>query len=389
MSARKKAFLCLLSVCLLLSAVPVRTHALSTAHTLSLSAQSAVLIEAQSGEIIFAKNENAPLPMASTTKIMTALTALRLASPERIIQTDERAVGVEGSSVYLIAGEELTLEQLLYALLLESANDAAAAIAIGLSGSIETFADEMNRVAEDMGLKSTHFTNPHGLDAPAHYTTALELALITQEALKNDLIRTIVSTYKTTIPHMGNNGVRLLVNHNRLLRTYDGCIGVKTGYTQRSGRTLVSAAERNGVTLIAVTLNAPDDWNDHTVMLNYGFTRYKNVSLCNADDIRYPLQLVGGKEGYVMLGNRESLSITLPTDVGEVTQSIECRHFEYAPITANDICGKVVFLCDINGDGKAEVVAETPLYALYTVDRLAAKKGFWTRLKEFFSRFAL
>ena len=202
----------------------------------TLSAQSALLLEAENGGVVYEKNAHTRLPMASTTKIMTALVALELASPNTVILTDGRAVGTEGSSIYLCEGEELTLEELLYALMLESANDAAVAIAIGVCGSEEAFVDEMNRRAASLGLSNTHFANPHGLDAETHYTTAYELAVIARAALQNPLLKTIVSTRKTTIPHQNTDGVRLLINHNKMLRLYDGCIGVKTGYTQKSGR---------------------------------------------------------------------------------------------------------------------------------------------------------
>ena len=223
----------------------------------SLSAKSALLMEADNATVVLERNAHTRLPMASTTKIMTALVALELAAPDTVIEIDAAAVGTEGSSVYLCEGETLTLEELLYALMLESANDAAVAIAIGVAGSEEAFVDEMNRRATSLGLCNTHFANPHGLDAEAHYTTAYELALIAREALQDSLLKTIVSTRKTTIPHQSTDGVRLLVNHNKMLRQYDGCIGLKTGYTQKSGRCLVSAAERDGVTMIAVTIDSP------------------------------------------------------------------------------------------------------------------------------------
>ena len=163
----------------------------------SLSAQSALLMEAESSSIVYEKNANVRLPMASTTKIMTALVALDLAAPDTVIAVDGRAVGIEGSSIYLCEGEKLTLEELLYALMLESANDAAVAIAIGLCGSEDAFIDSMNRKATSLGLSNTHFSNPHGLDAEAHYTTAYELAVIARAALQNALFKTIVSTRKT------------------------------------------------------------------------------------------------------------------------------------------------------------------------------------------------
>ena len=361
------------------TAAPSRTEA-----SLSLSAQSAILIEAESGEVVFSKDADHPLPMASTTKIMTALTALSLASPDTLILTNAAAVGIEGSSIYLIENEQLTLEQLLYALLLESANDAAAAIAIGLSGSIEAFAKEMNRVAIDLGLRQTHFTNPHGLDHEEHFTTAYELAMITRTALQNELIRQIVSTRKTTIPHNGTDGSRLLINHNKLLRLYDGCIGVKTGFTKRSGRCLVSAAERDGVTLIAVTLNAPNDWNDHTAMLDYGFTCYRSVLLCEKEDYLFPLSLVSGADSYVMLCNMEELRVTLPTGYGKITKTIEAPRFEYAPIAEGQTLGRVVWRSDINGDGSCEIIGETELVACYSVKKQVKRRSFWQWLKDLF-----
>ena len=351
----------------------------------SVSAQSAILIEAESGDVAYEKNADARLPMASTTKIMTALVALELASPTTLIQTDARAVGVEGSSIYLTEGETLTLEQLLYALLLESANDAAAAIAFGLCGSIEAFAEKMNEKAKLLGLSCTHFTNPHGLDNEMHYTTARELAQIAAEVLKVPLLRTIVSTRKTTIPHAESNSTRLLVNHNKLLRLYEDCIGVKTGYTQRSGRCLVSAAERDGVTLIAVTLNAPDDWNDHTTMLDHGFSLYRSVKLCEAQELLFPLPLVGGNEDYVMLGNRDGLTLTLPANNYAIEKVVECRRFEFATVEEGEALGRVVFLADLDRDGKREIIGTVALYALYTVEKRPSKQNFWTWFTSLFS----
>ena len=353
---------------------------------LSVSAKSAVLIEAESGTVSYGKSAHTRLPMASTTKLMTALTALELMSPDTIIRAHPDAIGVEGSSIYLIANEALTLEQLLYAMLLESANDAAAAIAIGISGSIDAFAAEMNHKALSLGLKDTRFTNPHGLDHEDHYTTAYELALIARAVLKNDLLKTIVSTRKTTIPHAGTDSMRLLVNHNKLLRLYDGCIGMKTGYTQRSGRCLVSAAMRDGVTLIAVTLNASDDWNDHTRMLDYGFRQFMSHTLCKEGELTYPLPIVGGSEGVVMLSNTEALSVTLPIAPGKITRTIEGERFGYASINEGEILAHAVFRCDVDGDGVREIIGKVPLKACKSIERKIVKKGFFTWLFGLFSR---
>ncbi len=344
----------------------------------SLSAQSAVLIEAESGKVVWEKDAHLCLPMASTTKIMTALVALELASPDTVICVDGRAVGTEGSSVYLCEGENLTLEQLLYALMLESANDAAVAIAIGVSGSEEAFVDAMNAKATSLGLSDTHFANPHGLDAEAHYTTAYELGRIAQAALKNPLFKTIVSTRKTTIPHQNTDGVRLLVNHNKMLRQYEGCIGVKTGYTQKSGRCLVSAAERDGVTVIAVTINSPDDWKDHTKLLNYGFANYRRVELCPAD-FRLCLPVVGGKESYTVLGVTQSASVTVPVNSPVIEQTVECPRYLFATVTEGEVCGRMLFLCDTNGDGVKEIIKDIPLVAQFTVEKNTTRQNVWQR----------
>ena len=375
MSKFKKAFAFLLCLCILLRGWCFPGCAEDTAPT--LSAKSAVLIEAESGTVVFAHNESLPLPMASTTKIMTALVALELCAPDTEITVDARAIGVEGSSIYLTEGEVLTLEQLLYAPLLESANDAAVAIAVGLTGSVEAFAEKMNEKAASLGLLDTHFVNPHGLDDERHYTTAHELAKIAQALLENDLLRTIVSTRKTTIPHAGTDGVRLLVNHNKLLRLYDGCIGVKTGFTKKSGRCLVSAAERDGVTLIAVTLDSPDDWNDHMSLFDYGFSRFTSVLLCDEGEITHTMPITGGVCDEITLCNTDTLRITLPVGYGEITRTVEAARFAYAPIAAGEILGKVVFSCDTDGDGIKECLGEVSLVSCNAVERKTTKKSFW------------
>ncbi len=377
------AALCLTSLLIGLFLLP--SAALTESSPPAVSARAACLIEAESGRVVYEKNADARLPMASTTKIMTALVALELGDPGQIIAAAPEAIGVEGSSIYLTEGEELTLEQLLYALLLESANDAAAAIAIGLSGSIEAFADEMNRKADALGLSDTHFANPHGLDHEAHYTTARELALITREALKHPLFAEIVATRKTTVPHAGSEGVRLLVNHNKLLRMYDGCVGVKTGFTTASGRCLVSAAKRDGVSLIAVTLHAPNDWQDHTALLDHGFSRLRAVTLCTPYTVSYALPTVGGSTDSVLLTNPRAHTVTLPVEAGEVTRRIEGRRFEFAPIEEGTPLATAVFYCDTDGDGRAEELARVPLTASHAVEAREARRGLWAWLTDLFS----
>ncbi len=350
-----------------------------------VNARGAVLMEAESGEVVFGQNENARLPMASTTKIMTALVALEALPLDTSVKITAESVGVEGSSIYLCEGETLTLEQLLYALLLESANDAASAIAVAVAGSVEAFAARMNDKAAELGLTDTHFVNPHGLDAEGHYTTAYELAVITRAALKNEVFRAICSTERKTIPLHGSEGVRLLLNHNKLLDSYEGCIGVKTGFTKKTGRCLVSAAMRGGVTLIAVTLNAPDDWRDHTAMLDYGFALYETVSLCEAGFFSAPLWLVSGSQEYVMVENPDSLSVVLRRDHGRVRCVVELPRFEFAPVRQGDTVGHLRFL-EEERDGTERELGAVPLRAAYGVEAVTYPQSLWDRLLALFQK---
>ena len=241
----------------------------------AVSARAAVVIDADTGETLFEQNADSRLPMASTTKIMTALVALGEGDLDRVYTVKPEYAAVEGSSMYLKAGETLSLQDTLYGLMLASGNDAAVAIA-GECGGMTAFVGKMNAKAAELGLTDTHFDNPNGLPSDTHYTTAHELAKITAAALKDPVFRQIVSTKSCTVSG------HALSNHNRLLSMYDGAIGVKTGFTRAAGRCLVSAAERNGRTIIAVTLNDPNDWNDHREMLDAGFAQYSEVTLHKA-----------------------------------------------------------------------------------------------------------
>ncbi len=336
--------------------------------TPTVSAKSAILIEATSGEVLWAKNADSQLPMASTTKIMTALVAIESGDVKRAVSVSPKAVGVEGSSVYLYPNEKMTLEDLLYAMLLESANDAAAAIAIEVGGSIEGFAEMMNRKAQSLGLKNTHFENPHGLDGETHYTTARELALIAREAYSNEVLKGIFSTYKKTIPLNETEGVRLLINHNKLLKSYEGATGIKTGFTKKSGRCLVSAAERDGLSLIAVTLNAPDDWKDHKNMLDYGFSMIESRTLCIAGEYTYTLPAVGGCDDHVILKNAETIRLILPRNGQKLEYKVELPRFIYAPVHEGEIVGRIVFY--LNG----QEIAESKVIAASSVDKIPTKK---------------
>ncbi len=359
------------------SAETVKPTALAAAQ---LSASSAILINAENGDTYFEKNADRQMAPASTTKLMTALVALELCEPERMLTVPREAVGTEGSSVYLTEGEVLSLRELLYALLLSSANDAAVAIAVCLCGSVESFADKMNDRAAEMGLKDTHFVNPHGLYDESHYTTARELAKIGKEALSCPPIAEIVAKRKATISHSGEKDKRLLVNHNRLLSTYEGAVGMKTGFTKKAGRTLVSAATRNGLTLIAVTLDAPSDWQDHKILLDYGFENYEHRILYRAGEFTYSLPLCGGKDTAVTLTNKEPLSVTVRKGTGKFTPKIEASgHFAIAPVNKDECIGKLTLCCN-------EYEASSPLIVKNTVGATTkAKITPWERLISFFT----
>ncbi len=234
---------------------------------IGVGAECACVIDALTGRIIYEKNMHKQHTMASTTKIMTALVALENSKPDDIVTVSGNAAGTEGTSLYLKTGQKATMEDLLYGLMLQSGNDAAIAIAESVAGSVSDFAVLMNKKAQQIGVKNSSFKNPNGLDEDGHFTTAYDLAMITRTAMQNEKFREIVSTNSKSIL----NGTQTVTNHNKMLRQYEGCIGVKTGFTKKSGRCLVTAANRGGVEVIAVTLNGPDDWNDHRRMLDYAF----------------------------------------------------------------------------------------------------------------------
>ncbi len=354
-----------------------------SARPTGISARGAVLIEASSGKVVFGQNENTRLSMASTTKIMTALVALEQMPLDTLVTVTEKSVGIEGSSIYLTVGESLTLEDLLYALMLESANDAAETIAVAVAGDVPAFAELMNQKALELGLTNTHFVNPHGLDAEGHYTTAKELALLTVAALDNPDFRRICSTKRHTIPLHGNEGVRLLLNHNRLLSSYEGCIGVKTGFTKKTGRCLVSAAERDGVRLVAVTLGAPNDWRDHTSLLDYGFSGYTCVNLCEVQSYSAPLPLVSGDCDFVMVENTDAFSLVLPRNHGRIECVAERRRFDFAPVQSGACVGRLCFY-EVSESGGRHLLGEVPLRAAYTVNAVQYKRSPWERLMSLF-----
>lgn len=244
------------------------------AMTPDISAQAAILMDGKTGRILYAKQAEKSMKIASLTKIMTAIVAIEQGKLTERVTVKPQAVGIEGSSIYLKRGEKIPLETLLYGLMLRSGNDAAVAIAEHIGGSVEGFVYLMNEKANHLGLQQTHFMNPHGLDHPDHYSSAKDLAILTSYALKNPVFQKIVKTQVKEVPWPGEKWKRTFYNKNKFLRLYKEADGVKTGFTKQSGRTLVTSATRKGRQLICVTLNAPNDWEDHRKLYEYGFSHY-------------------------------------------------------------------------------------------------------------------
>ena len=350
-----KKLICFLAVSVTLFAL--LTLSVYATDTPSVSAGAAALYEPVTKQFLYSKNVNTRLPMASTTKIMTAIVAIENSDPDDIVIIADEAAGIEGSSAYLVSGEALTMEELLYALMLRSANDAAAAIAYHISGGIEEFAAVMNEKAEELGLSDTHFTNPHGLDDKAHYTTAHDLAIIAAHALENPYLKNIVSTYKKSFS--SDNRTRTYVNHNKLLKLCDGAIGMKTGFTKKSGRCLVGAVERDGLTFITVTLNAPDDWRDHSTLFDLGYERLERINFANTNEYAYDVSVLDGEEQTVRVSNEEGASIILEKGEHTVESYVKLARFAVAPIKKGDILGEVIFTVDGEISASVKITAQS------------------------------
>ena len=314
---------------------------------LTAQAQSAkILMEATSQTVLAESNASARLPMASVTKIMTAYVVLKNAELDEMVKIDGRSAGIEGSSMYLKAGQSVSVKDLLYGLMLVSGNDAAMALAIHVGGSVEGFVSMMNTTAKELQLHDTCFQNPSGLPDEGHYTSAYDFARLTCIALQNSVFSEIVKTKTYAF------GDTTLVNHNRLLRELDGCIGVKTGYTKASGRCLASAVERDGVRLICITLNCSDDWNVHKTLYETNFSRCERKKLLTEKEIYRVLKVAGGHDvayycedayGVVVDGNMDLV----------ISESVP--NFIYANKQKGDVIGKAKVM--ISG----KTVAESPL----------------------------
>ena len=305
---------------------------------IDISASSAILLVSGSNEVLFEKSAYEKRPMASTTKIMSSIIAIESGRLDEEITVTQEMTSVEGTSMGLLPNDRVSVSELVYGMLLSSGNDAANATAITIAGSTDAFVSMMNDKAKQIGMLSTHFATPSGLDADDHYSTAYDMALLGSYAIENEQFLEICSSLSAVVDYGNPPYKRRLTNHNKLLKIYDGAIGIKTGFTKKSGRCLVSAAERDGVTLICVTLNDADVWNDHKKLLDYGFGTVKRYDNYKRD---FLISIVGGQEASANAQLQRAPKIG--TLNGQITQKVYIEHFLYAPVKKNDVVGYSLF----------------------------------------------
>lgn len=338
----------------------IRTNAVSV----DVSAKGCVLMEAETGEVIYGKNENLKLPMASTTKIMTTLLVLESGGLDEEFTVDRSAIMVEGSSMGLTEGDIVSKRALCYGMMLPSGNDAANASAVKLAGSYEEFAKLMNRRARLIGMENTSFVTPSGLHDDNHYSTAYDMALLTSEALDNNDFRSICGCRNAQLEFGNPPYNRWLRNTNKLLTFYSDCIGVKTGFTDEAGRCLVSAAERDGVTLICVTLNDPSDWSDHIKLFDYGFDRVTKYPL-DMDNIPKQVDVVGGNRDSCALSLKDVPYCAFTEDKrSEITVKTDISGFIYAPVKKGDKVGTARYYYNGREVAAADICANEDIDAV-------------------------
>ena len=305
---------------LLVGVICFSVFVVSPAYTISVdatgtSAKAMCVLEKDSKRVIYSHNMDASLPMASTTKVMTAITVIQNCDNlDELIQVDDCSIGVEGTSIYLRKGELISVRDLLYGLMLRSGNDVATALACHIGGSVEGFASIMNELAVKIGAKNSNFVNPHGLDNENHYTSAYDLALISAYALNNPIFKEIVSTKSHVIKATNVSDKRYLTNKNRLLSSLNGCCGVKTGFTSKAGRCLVSAVERENTTYVCVVLNCGPMFEESTSLLNSCFETYENKKIIDKDSEIFNEYILNGKEGRLYLYAEEDFNYPLRKD---------------------------------------------------------------------------
>lgn len=365
-------------ICICLLFLITSASAASASEPFTVAAKAAVLIDGASGKILFGQNENEPLPMASTTKIMTALIALENTRLDEMVTAGKNASGVEGTSIYLSVDESLSMEHMLYGLMLRSGNDAAVAIAEHVAGSVPAFAEMMNAAADELDADA-HFVNPHGLPAEGHKASALGLARIMRKAMSIPEFRTITGTSRKIIPWVGNDYSRVLENKNKLLTTYEGATGGKTGYTKSAGRCLVFSAERDGTELIGVVLNCPTWFDTATMLLDYGFENFRSETALSAGQTVGNIKIKGGDSESVSVVAAEMLATAVP--VGS-HYTVRYQYFKglSAPIYKGQILGKAEMLSGNTVLATTDLIAAEEINAWNFQAAIQAVLRSWTLL---------
>lgn len=367
----RKYILKYISICItflftILSLNNVNAFAVNPNQKPNIGGNAAILMDVSNNKVLYEKNIHKKLPMASTTKILTAILAIEKGNLNSTVTVPYEASVVDGSKIYLKAGEKVKLEDLLYGLMLTSGNDAAITIAKYIGGTEKKFCDMMNEKAKQIGAMESSFMNPHGLDDPKHYTTAYDLALITSYALKNKEFRKIVSTKRWTMPWQDHDYNRVLINKNKMLYRYNDAIGVKIGYTKRTGRCLVAAAERNNLTLISVVLQNGDWWNACSEMLDYGFKNYESKCILSKCQMIKSVKVIDGVKCNVKCSNLDDCYITMvkgEKQDNSLDLKINLLKKVKAPIKQNQTLGEIsVFI-----NGKLEGMY--PLSAINSVEK--------------------
>lgn len=336
---------------LLLFASSAYADAEPDGEALKVEARAAILIEAQSGRVLFEYNADTRYPMASTTKIMTALIAVEHCSMDEVVTAGKNASGVEGTSIYLSEGEQLTMRQMLQGLMIRSGNDAAVAIAEHIAGDVKTFASLMNARAEMLGADAL-FVTPNGLDEGEHGASARAMALIAREAMQHEEFRAVVSTQRAVIPWIDHEYSRVLQNKNRLLKEYEGATGIKTGFTSKAGRCLVFSAERNGMELIGVVLGCPAWFDEAEKMLDWGFENFSVEAAVQAGEIAAHAQVTDGVVGSVPITAAQNLSYPIGRDDVWRVETYAAQSLG-APVQAGGIAGYMTLI--VNGEERARV----------------------------------
>lgn len=308
----------------------------------TITGEAAILMDAHTGQILYQKNIHQQMHPASTTKMLTALIALQEGELDELVTVGAGTNTIEGSTLWLQQGEQLTLEDLLYALMLKSANDAAVVIAQHLAGSVDNFCQLMNAAARQWGAKSSNFVNPHGLTDEAHYTTAYDLAMIARQAVQNKKLVEISSTENKTIDRGNPDDFKFLINHNRLLWKYDGAIGIKTGYTSAAQQCLVAAARRDNRELITVVLKSQgqDIWQDTTALLDYGFNNFKLIKLLSKGELLGETVAKHSKQSIPLIANEDIYYSCAVNHQPNITRKVNLDS-PVAPVSRGAVLGRL------------------------------------------------